>query len=54
MKKIKIILVWIVSIVLAICGFAIFNESDSFIPNIVGLACWAAFAYIHRDNKYIG
>ena len=43
MKTFKLI----ISIILAIGGFAIFNESDSFAPNIFGLFCLALLVAIN-------
>lgn len=43
MKTLRLIL----SIILAIGGFAIFNDSDTFIPNLVGLFCLALLVAIN-------
>lgn len=51
MEQIKTIARWVVSIPLMICGFAVFNEGESFLPNIIGLACWFTLFYLHRDKK---
>lgn len=40
----------IIDIVLAIGLFGIFNESASFIPNFVGVACFIALIYKHRND----
>ena len=37
----------IISIILAIGTFAVFNESDSFAPNFFGLACFALLIAIN-------
>ena len=41
----------IINIVLAVGCFLVFNESDSFTPNVVGLACFVALLYINRNNN---
>lgn len=46
MRTIKLI----INIVLAVGCFLVFNESDSFTPNFVGLACFVALLYINRNN----
>lgn len=43
MKTLKLI----ISIILAIGGFAIFNEGDSFAPNLFGLFCLALLVAIN-------
>ena len=40
----------ILSIVLALGGMLIFNESDSFTPNFIGLACLALLVAINIDE----
>lgn len=47
MNTLKLIL----NIVLAVGCFLVFNESDSFTPNFVGLACFVALLYINRNNN---
>jgi hypothetical protein len=37
----------IINIILGICGFAIFNESDTFAPNVFGLFCLALLVAIN-------
>ena len=40
-----------INIILGILGlFLVFNESDTFTPNFVGLACFALLIYINRDK----
>lgn len=51
MEQIKKFALWVASLTLIICGFAVFNESESFLPNIIGLACWFTLFYLHRDKK---
>ena len=41
----------IINIVLAVGCFLVFNESDSFTPNFVGLACFVVLLYINRNNN---
>lgn len=43
MKTLRII----ISIILAIGGFAIFNEGDSFVPNMFGIFCLALLVAIN-------
>ena len=43
MKTLKLI----ISIMLAIGGFAIFNESESFAPNVFGIFCLALLVAIN-------
>ncbi len=40
----------IINIILGICGFAIFNESDTFAPNVFGLFCLALLVAINIDE----
>lgn len=47
MKTIKTI----INIMLGIGFFAVFNESETFWPNIIGLACFAALIIINGDYK---
>lgn len=46
MKAIKII----ATIVLGIVSLAIFNEGESYLPNLVGMAAFALALYINRDK----
>lgn len=47
MKTLRIIL----SIILALGGMLIFNESNSFTPNFIGLACLALLVIINADKE---
>ena len=47
MRTFKLIL----NLILAIGCFMVLNESDSFTPNFVGLACFVALLYINRNNN---
>lgn len=47
MKTLRIIL----SIILALGGMLIFNESNSFTPNFIGLACLALLVVINADKE---
>lgn len=49
MKAIRIIL----SIILALGGMLIFNESDTFTPNLIGLACFALLVVVNIDKDTI-
>lgn len=49
MKTIKIIL----TIIFALGGLMVFNESESFTPNFIGLACWAVVIAINADKATI-
>ena len=40
----------ILSIVLALGGMLIFNESDTFMPNFIGLACLALLVAVNIDE----
>lgn len=41
----------IINIILGIIGlFLVFNESDTFTPNFVGLGCFALLIYINRKE----
>lgn len=41
----------IIDIILSIVGIAlVFNESDTFTPNIIALACFALLIYKHRND----
>lgn len=40
----------ILSIALALGGMLIFNESDSFTPNFIGLACLALLVAVNIDE----
>ena len=41
----------IIDIILAIVGIGlIFNESDTFVPNIIALACFGLLVYKHRND----
>ena len=40
----------IATIVLGIGALAIFNESESYLPNLVGIACFCLALYINRDK----
>lgn len=31
--------------------FAVFNESESIVPNLVGMACVLALTWLHRDTE---
>mgnify|MGYP006992115762 CR=1 FL=1 len=46
MKAIKLI----VSIILAFGGMLVFNESDTFTPNFIGLACLALLVVVNIDK----
>jgi hypothetical protein len=46
MKALRII----ISIILALGGMMIFNESDTFLPNFIGLACLALLVAINIDK----
>ena len=46
MKTFKIIRL-VINIILGIGCFAVFNESDSFTPNLIGLACFALLLLIN-------
>ena len=41
------------SILLGLGCFLIFNESESFAPNLVGIACAALLVYINRNNTAV-
>ena len=47
MKAIKTIL----NIALALGAMLVFNESDTFMPNLIGLACLAALIYLNTDKE---
>jgi hypothetical protein len=47
MKTLRIIL----SIILALGGMLIFNESNSITPNFIGLACLALLVVINADKE---
>lgn len=49
MKTIKLI----VSIILAFGGMLIFNESNTFTPNFIGLACLALLVVVNLDKETI-
>ena len=49
MKTIKIIL----TIIFALGGMMVFNDSESFTPNFIGLACWAVVIAINADKATI-
>lgn len=49
MKTIKIIL----TIIFALGGLMVFNESESFTPNFIGLACWAVVIALNSDKATI-
>lgn len=49
MKTIKLIL----SIILALGGMLVFNESDTFTPNFIGLVCLALLVVINADKATI-
>lgn len=40
----------IIDIILCIGLFLVFNESETFVPNIIGIACFAALIYKHRND----
>lgn len=40
----------IISIILAIGIFGVFNESESFAPNFVGLACFVGLILLNKDK----
>ena len=40
----------IIDILLCLGIFLVFNESETFMPNIIGLACAAALVYKHRND----
>lgn len=40
----------IIDILLCLGLFLVFNESDKFILNFIGLACAAALVYKHRND----
>ena len=47
MKAIKTIL----NIALAFGAMLIFNESETFLPNLIGLACMAALVWLNCDKE---
>ncbi len=49
MKTIKIIL----TIIFALGGMMVFNDSESFTPNFIGLACWAVVIALNADKATI-
>lgn len=40
----------IIDVLLCIGLFLVFNESSTFVPNIIGLACAAVLVYKHRND----
>lgn len=41
----------IIDIILAIVGFAcFFSEGSTFVPNMIGIACFALLIYKHRKD----
>ena len=42
---------WVVNIILGLGCWLIVNESDTFVPNFIGLACAALLIVINRDKK---
>lgn len=40
------------NVILSIGLFAVFSEGDSFIPNFIGLACFAGLILINKNNSY--
>lgn len=40
----------IIDILLCLGLFLVFNESESLTPNFVGLACFVALLYKHRND----
>lgn len=40
----------IIDIILALGIFLVFNESATFVPNLIGLACAAGLIYKHRND----
>lgn len=49
MKTIRTIL----TIIFALGGMMIFNEGDTFTPNLIGLACWAVVIALNADKATI-
>lgn len=49
MKTVKII----INIILGLLSFMVFNESDTFLPNIIGLFCIALLIAINVDGDAI-
>ena len=53
MKKLINIALWAVKIALGFGCFMVFNDSDTFIPNLIGIACIAALVAIESiHNTY--
>lgn len=40
----------IIDIILCIGLVLVFNESDTFVPNLIALACFALLIYKHRND----
>jgi cell shape-determining protein MreD len=43
----------ILTIIFALGGMMVFNESETIIPNLVGLACWAVVIALNADKATI-
>ena len=41
---------WVANVLLGLGCFLVLNESDSFVPNFIGLACYILLIIINRDN----
>ena len=41
----------IISLALCVGVVLVFNESDTFLPNLIGLACLAALVWLNANNK---
>lgn len=41
---------WVVNIILGLGSWLVVNESETFIPNLVGLACAALLIVINRER----
>lgn len=51
MEKTRNALRWCANIILGLGCWLIVNESDTFVPNLVGLACAALLIVINKDNN---
>ena len=51
MTKTRHIIKTVAKVLLCIGIFTVFNESDSFTPNMVGLGCLALLIVINKDNN---
>lgn len=50
MTKALNILRWLANAILMVGLFGIFNEGDSFLPNLVGLGCFALLILINKNK----